>query len=303
MKQKEQHISVCVKFLILSDMEIRSTSLCKGPLLIIQLILFLPHLASASQTEDINIIQLPQAINISEGESVTMTCLWNITHSESVRVGWLKDDMNIFTKIDKGKYKSDGREYIIEEKYSTLSITNTVQNDSGLYHCEVLVEIPPPVRRASGEGTLLNVFVAQTNNLIFWLLAAISPTMLIVIVVGCCCVRKMKNRRRNGNISNLRRSFRSHAISAELTEKRGKISQTKASSVYENSSIIQKEALKQKIEKRARLYINSAELSVSHQKIEDKSANIYKLRTQQKKHQSMNKVIEENFPSEIYQNT
>ncbi|XP_038649279.1 uncharacterized protein LOC119963925 isoform X2 [Scyliorhinus canicula] len=259
MKQKEQHISVCVKFLILSDMEIRSTSLCKGPLLIIQLILFLPHLASASQTEDINIIQLPQAINISEGESVTMTCLWNITHSESVRVGWLKDDMNIFTKIDKGKYKSDGREYIIEEKYSTLSITNTVQNDSGLYHCEVLVEIPPPVRRASGEGTLLNVFVAQTNNLIFWLLAAISPTMLIVIVVGCCCVRKMKNRRRNGNISNLRR--------------------------------------------RARLYINSAELSVSHQKIEDKSANIYKLRTQQKKHQSMNKVIEENFPSEIYQNT
>ncbi|XP_067838795.1 uncharacterized protein [Heptranchias perlo] len=285
-------------------MEVKSTSPHKRLLLIIQQILLLPHLATAGETEDFKVTQHPPAVNISEGDPVTMTCSWNTSQGESVRVDWLKDNISIFTKNGKGEYRPDKREYIIEGNYSNLIIPNTVLNDSGLYHCEVFVEIPPPVRRASGEGSLLLVFdkaneAQAKTDMIIWLLAAISPTMLIVIIAVCCCLRKAKNRRQNGIISNLRRSFRLHAKSVELTEIQGKMSQTKASSVYENSSVIKKEAREQKKKRSSWFYVNSTELSLASQKIEDKSDNIYKniSDAQQGKHQSMNKVIEEKSPS------
>ncbi|XP_060678526.1 uncharacterized protein LOC132805451 [Hemiscyllium ocellatum] len=242
-------------------MDVTSASLCKRLLFIIQHILLLPLLTTADGVENLTIRQIPKAINISEGDTATLKCSWTINQSESVRVDWLQNSDTIFTKPAKGQYKFDRREYIIEENFSMLIISKAVLNDSGLYHCKVFVEIPAPIRRASGEGTLLIVFASQVKNyLIIWLLASISPIMLIVIVVACCCFRKVKNRRQNGNLSNLRRS--------------------------------------------SQLYVNNIELSQACQKMEAKSANIYKnaLNVQQKKHQSANKVIEEKSSNELYQN-
>ncbi|XP_048400047.2 uncharacterized protein LOC125458658 [Stegostoma tigrinum] len=242
-------------------MEKRNACLCKRLSFIIQHILLLPHLTTADGMGDLIIKQLPKSINVSEGDTVTLTCLWTVNQSESVRVDWLLDGNTIFTKPAKAEYKYDRRKFVIEENNSTLTISNTVGNDSGFYHCKVIVEIPAPIRQAVGEGTLLGVFASQVKNyLIIWLLASISPTILMVIVVAYCCFRRIKNRRQNENIPNLRKS--------------------------------------------TALYVNTTELSCSRQNIEAKSVNIYKnvSNVQQTKHRSTNKLIEEKFSNELYQN-
>ncbi|XP_051889760.1 uncharacterized protein LOC127580395 [Pristis pectinata] len=215
-----------------------------------------------------------------------MACSWNTSQIESVRVNWLKDSINIFTNIA-GKHRDERAEYIVEMNYSSLTILNASLNDSALYLCEVFVEIPPPVRRARGKGTMLKVFerelrdmdlaspegIATKTNLITWILIAISPIILIVFIALCYCFWKVKCSQRNDNF------------------------------VYENSTVLKK-AAKQKKEKSSQCCVNNSELRLDCQKTKEKSDNIYNNISvaQWRKHQTMNKMTKEDSPSVIYQN-
>lgn len=86
-----------------------------------------------------------------------MMCSWTNSHVESVRVNWLKERIGIFTNTS-GEYIEGRRKYVVGTNYSSLTIHNARLNDSAMYYCEVLVEIPPPVRRRGGQGTMIHVY-------------------------------------------------------------------------------------------------------------------------------------------------
>ncbi|XP_072112717.1 uncharacterized protein [Mobula birostris] len=201
-----------------------------------------------------------------------MMCSWDSNQIESVRVNWLKDNINIFSNKT-GKYQYGRTKYIVEMNSSSLTILSVSQNDSAIYHCEVFVEIPS-FRRARGEGTILNVIdIATETDFITWILVAVSPIILIVFIVLFYCFWRAKCSQRNDRY------------------------------VYENSTAKKREAIKEE-DKRSQLYVNSSELRHNCQKTKDKSENIYKNISvaQWRKHQTMNRMPKKDLPSVIYQN-
>ncbi|XP_069779858.1 uncharacterized protein [Narcine bancroftii] len=268
---KKKHISVAEKLLSRQNMELSCTCRYSKLLLVIQHMLLLSHVATADEKMGLNVSQHPPEVNVTEGGRAKMMCSWNINEIESVRVNWLKDNVNIFTNV-KGEHRYERKVYIMERNYSTFTILGASLNDSALYHCEVFVEIPPPVVRARGEGTMLKVFVVDAQgNTMTWILVAISPIILVMIVVLCYYFWKVKCPQSNDNL------------------------------VYENTSRIKKEAGKQKTEKRSQYYVDSSELWHEGWKSRDKPENIYKNISvaQCRKLQTMDKVLKKDSPSVI----
>ncbi|XP_026883170.2 adhesion G protein-coupled receptor F5-like [Electrophorus electricus] len=95
------------------------------------------------------VTQTPSTVKVKEGESVHITCCWN-NNITWPKVKWFKDKRAIHVN-------STGKIHLTETRTpncSVLTITNTYKNDTGIYICEVIQDIPQ-LCHVKGTGTNL----------------------------------------------------------------------------------------------------------------------------------------------------
>ncbi|MGH0173110.1 UNVERIFIED_CONTAM: hypothetical protein FKN15_072881 [Acipenser sinensis] len=79
---------------------------------------------------------------------------------QQIRISWFKDGKDINSKTQTGENVSSslrGKTYleIHNTTYATLNITDTHVSETGVYWCNVIVEIPMPLQNGTGPGTTL----------------------------------------------------------------------------------------------------------------------------------------------------
>ncbi|XP_067871952.1 cytotoxic T-lymphocyte protein 4-like isoform X2 [Heterodontus francisci] len=157
----------------------------------------------------LTVIQSPTDVSAMEGDTVTMTC-WINNSSKDRRIEWIKilPEQKTIVLTCKGNTTRFGSNYTKRTKHflndtvSTLSISHINLNDTGVYLCEVLIEIPPPVYRKSGNGTNLQVQVVSkeiaassndsaTDSTRWILISCVSSIALIVTVTTFFLARRL----------------------------------------------------------------------------------------------------------------
>ncbi|MGH0142323.1 UNVERIFIED_CONTAM: hypothetical protein FKN15_039936 [Acipenser sinensis] len=88
---------------------------------------------------------------------------------QQIRISWFKDGKDINSKTQTGENVSSslrGKTYleIHNTTYATLNITDTHVSETGVYWCNVIVEIPMPLQNGTGPGTTLKFNVNKTNQ-------------------------------------------------------------------------------------------------------------------------------------------
>lgn len=118
------------------------------------------------------VTQVPNEIHIRKGESVTLTCRWNITDAERIRVEWRKrhklhlwDDNGTQLSNCVWTHPNNTTTYTqMNQNRSSCAITNDTammtlesitEEDEGLYVCKMVSEIPTLIS-GQGNGTLLH---------------------------------------------------------------------------------------------------------------------------------------------------
>ncbi|XP_043576886.1 cytotoxic T-lymphocyte protein 4-like isoform X1 [Chiloscyllium plagiosum] len=154
------------------------------------------------------VTQSPPYLSAMEGGTATMTC-WINSSSLERRIEWSKvlSEQRILVLSSKGNITKPYLDYtkrmkhFLNDTVSTLSIFPINRNDTGVYVCEVLIEIPPPVYRMSGNGTHLQVQVVNnemavssndnTTGSTWILIGCILSIILIVSVTTSFLARKL----------------------------------------------------------------------------------------------------------------
>ena len=93
-------------------------------------------------------------LSLTKGETATIQCSWKGRLNRH-RVNWLKNGTKIGGDVKRTKISTQGN-------LSVLVIHNVSSEDSGLYVCEVIQEIPT-LRSNLGAGTQLKVN-SETNR-------------------------------------------------------------------------------------------------------------------------------------------
>ncbi|XP_038632258.1 cytotoxic T-lymphocyte protein 4-like [Scyliorhinus canicula] len=137
-----------------------------------------------------------------------MNC-WINSLSLDRRIEWMKTSQNRITNVltSRGNTNrtypnyANRTKYFLNDSISILSISRINLNDTGVYVCEVLVEIPGPVYRKFGNGTHLQVHVIKnsatssnvsiTDSTRWVLISCISAITLIVPVTTFFLARKL----------------------------------------------------------------------------------------------------------------
>ncbi|XP_030048452.1 uncharacterized protein LOC115462595 isoform X2 [Microcaecilia unicolor] len=136
-------------------------------------------------TDRLNVTQTPTEIRVHEENSTEISCSWDIKEAERIKVEWYKKSVNV--SEDNGIFllssyclyykngtitdlnstyelRSDNRIHFsgtIENK-TAFKIKSVNKNDTGMYYCEVTIEIPPPYVKMQGNGT--TVFVEMKDG-------------------------------------------------------------------------------------------------------------------------------------------
>ncbi|KAI7795801.1 hypothetical protein IRJ41_006763 [Triplophysa rosa] len=105
----------------------------------------------SSLDEKISVIQSPDNIAVTEGESANITCCWTTMTKEifNVKVGWFKNETRV--SAENRLYQKSP-----SQNCSTLHITHITPNDAGEYMCKVTQDIPI-LREYNGSKTHLTV--------------------------------------------------------------------------------------------------------------------------------------------------
>ncbi|KAI1888303.1 hypothetical protein AGOR_G00183630 [Albula goreensis] len=155
--------------------------------------LILSFLTSCGDNQALNVIQTPPSITVKEGDSVHMHCCWGKdSTAERLRVIWRKRTSE--TEIINIRYiKSGPQENKTNNKYSgsvsgncsELNISSVSTNDTGLYICEVTVEIPQ-YNKTNGTGSHLTV--EKTNNSFVGPAPVTGWLIPFTVVMGVLCL-------------------------------------------------------------------------------------------------------------------
>ncbi|XP_072338051.1 uncharacterized protein [Scyliorhinus torazame] len=155
------------------------------------------------------VTQSPPHLSVMEGDTATMNCRIN-SLSLDQRIEWMETSQNRITKVltSRGNttriYPNYAKraKHFLNDSISILSISRINLNDTGVYVCEVLVEIPGPVNRKFGNGTHLHVQViikssatssndSTTDSTRWVLISCISSITLIVSVTTFFLARRL----------------------------------------------------------------------------------------------------------------
>ncbi|XP_078412453.1 uncharacterized protein LOC144689219 [Cetorhinus maximus] len=166
-------------------------------------------LCVAGNNMTLMITQSPLHLSAVEGHMATMNC-WINSLSSDRRIEWSKVFQNQKTVILTSKGNTtkihlnytERTKHFLNDTVSILSISHINLNDTGVYICEVLVEIPGPVYRMSGNGTHLQVQViikesatssndSTTDSTKWILISCILSIALIVSVTTFFWARRL----------------------------------------------------------------------------------------------------------------
>ncbi|XP_073466556.1 uncharacterized protein [Aquarana catesbeiana] len=156
------------------------------------------------------ITQVPNELEIHKGESVNMTCRWNITDAQRIRVEWRKYNKS-HPWDDNGTLLSSGlwthpnnttifivmnqnrSSYIITNDTAMMTLESITEEDEGLYVCKIVSEIPTLIT-VQGNGTLLHVHNNNSDDSLWYLYFIILLIIPILITVFCCFHRWKKEK-------------------------------------------------------------------------------------------------------------
>ncbi|XP_049339115.1 uncharacterized protein LOC107197227 isoform X2 [Astyanax mexicanus] len=102
---------------------------------------------------DISVTQTPDELTVEEGQSVKISCCWNKI-IPNIKVRWIKPNQT----------NKDLPTEILNNNCSVFSIRNACSNDTGLYICEVLQDIPVLVT-VKGKGTTVRLLEKKTMQM------------------------------------------------------------------------------------------------------------------------------------------
>ncbi|XP_039607696.1 uncharacterized protein LOC120527860 isoform X2 [Polypterus senegalus] len=138
----------------------------------------------------------PTQVTVDEGTSVKMICSWNVTQDiRRLSVTWnnINNSWSFLHMYNQtNKHKTEGnKEGTISGTNAIIDIINTTMNDSGLYQCEVRIEIPAPLLK--GKSNLIELLVQkrfQTNSdlsVVTVSIITISAGLVVVFIVVAVC--------------------------------------------------------------------------------------------------------------------
>ncbi|KAM5191450.1 transmembrane and immunoglobulin domain-containing protein 2 [Mantella aurantiaca] len=159
---------------------------------------------------DLIVTQDPKELNLTTGDSVTMTCSWNITDARRIRVEWKKnqklqtwdengtllltglwtspDNLTTFTLLNQNRSS-----YRITKDTAVVTLESITEEDEGLYVCKVVFEIPE-LKYGQGNGTKLRVTNGSSPRHGLWAIICVFP---VAILVGWfICRRKKRPKKR-----------------------------------------------------------------------------------------------------------
>eukprot|EP00062_Callorhinchus_milii_P015728 gi/632966307/ref/XP_007899342.1/ PREDICTED: T-cell surface glycoprotein CD8 beta chain-like [Callorhinchus milii] len=127
-------------------------------------------LCTVQSNQFLEVVQTPEKLWQEPGGSVTMVCKFN-SSSKDLRIEWNKHwpegSLTVLTaknKMSKAFQTYQNRtQHNFNSTFASLTISDVNPHDSGLYVCEVFIEIPS-LHRDSGNGTSLQVYVLSTNT-------------------------------------------------------------------------------------------------------------------------------------------
>ncbi|XP_069778948.1 uncharacterized protein [Narcine bancroftii] len=150
-------------------------------------------------TEKIEVLQTPPRIEAFEGDSISMQCSCaKGKRIEAIRVIWNKDTNILLHATTMNPAHINRSSSSINETTAELTIENIVQEDSGMYFCQIIVEIPGPVQRGAGNGTKLTVQASHNYrpNLIALFVILVPAIMLLML-----CFKQWRKRQRHTRAS------------------------------------------------------------------------------------------------------
>ncbi|XP_028658815.1 uncharacterized protein LOC114652621 [Erpetoichthys calabaricus] len=140
----------------------------------------------------------PTQVTVDEGMPVKMICSWNVTQViMRLSVTWNNINnswsfLHMYNQTNKHEHKTEGnKEGTISGTNATMHIINTTMNDSGLYQCEVRIDIPAPLLK--GKSNWIELLVQKrfrTNSglsVVTVSIIAVSVGLMVVFIVVAVC--------------------------------------------------------------------------------------------------------------------
>ncbi|KAG9266825.1 hypothetical protein AMEX_G19483, partial [Astyanax mexicanus] len=111
---------------------------------------------------------VPATVEVCSGSNATINCTFT-TDSEGLKIRWHFNSSSSESKIDHNDEHYDLKN---EKTWSALTIKEVTFNDSGLYYCEVIQDIPI-LKEYYSNGTQLNVI---GNSIVFLFISLTATT-------------------------------------------------------------------------------------------------------------------------------
>ncbi|XP_077318875.1 natural cytotoxicity triggering receptor 3-like [Lithobates pipiens] len=162
------------------------------------------------QTQRIEVSQDPKIV-ASEGNSVTLPCTYRINTRDNPTVGyykWYRHDVRAGavvsdnTKDFHGRVSTANVDRFIHDRSAPLKLHQLVQSDTGLYYCEVTLQLNGGIS-GHGNGTFLIVTAKKMPS--YAVLNILKITLLVlfllVAIALSCYLKGYSMRRRHDNCS------------------------------------------------------------------------------------------------------
>ncbi|XP_032888190.1 uncharacterized protein LOC116980246 [Amblyraja radiata] len=122
---------------------------------------------TAVKSKTVAVSQTPAEMEVLVGDVARINCSYSSGDGDQMRIEWTRNSSArpLCYRME-NKHSSGSRQFCtsgfnvtldLSANSSSLIIYNVRLNDSGVYFCQLSVEIPPPTLTAKGEGTRLTV--------------------------------------------------------------------------------------------------------------------------------------------------